>query len=289
MAPRPVDSVQEKVLVAGCGFVGRVAARQFHALGWNVTGLTRSPESAAQLAAEPFRVVACDINDRTALQTLGPFDTVVDCVSSGHGDAGTYRSVYLEGAASLIEAVRPDRFIFTSSTSVYAQIDGSVVTEESPTEPDRETSRILLATEKLVLAAGGHVARLAGIYGPGRWALVEKFLEGRAVIDEDGSRFINQIHRDDAAAAVVFLLAGNAPPGIYNVADDRPVTQNEAYAALAAQFKRPLPPSGLADTGRKRGWTSKRVSNAKLRSLGWTPRFASFYSVTSKWLSVLND
>ena len=55
---------------------------------------------------------------------------------------------------------------FTSSTSVYAQGDGEWVTEESPAEPDRETGRVLRATEEFVLAGGGIVARLAGIYGP---------------------------------------------------------------------------------------------------------------------------
>ena len=66
------------------------------------------------------------------------------------------------------------RLLFTSSTSVYSQRDGSWVTEESETKPARETGRILLETEKLVLERGGMVARLAGIYGPGRSAVAEQ-------------------------------------------------------------------------------------------------------------------
>ncbi len=73
--------------------------------------------------------------------------------------------------------------LFTSSTSVYAQRDGSWVTEESETKPARETGRILLETEEFVLGHGGIVARLAGIYGPGRSALLSKFLAGEAIID----------------------------------------------------------------------------------------------------------
>ncbi len=268
-----------RVLVAGCGFVGLAAARRFHQLGWKVTGLTHSVDSARRLSTEPFRTVACDINDREGLAALGPFDAVVDCVSSGRGDAEVYRRVYLEGAQSLLETIRPAHFVFTGSTSVYAQTDGSVVTEESPAEPDRETGKILRATEEIVLAAGGHVARLGGIYAPGRWAAMEKFLEGRAVIEGDGSRFINQIHRDDAAEAIVFLLtcgSEGAPAGIYNVTDGHPLTQLDLYTALAQHFGRALPSHGPVDLNRKRGWTNKRVSNAKLCSLGWTPRFRTF-------------
>lgn len=274
-----------RVLVAGCGFTGLAAARRFHALGWAVTGLTHSAESARRMASEPFSVVACDINERSAITALGPgrFDAVVDCVSSSRGGAEVYRTVFLEGARSLLETLHPARFIFTSSTSVYAQTGGATVTEESPANPHRETGQILRAAEELVLAAGGFVARLAGIYGPGRWVLLEKFLGGRAVLEDGGDRVMNQIHRDDAAAALVFLAGEpGAAPGIYNVADDSPLTQREAYAILAEQFGRPLPPEGPADLNRKRGWTSKRVSNAKLRALGWAPEYPSFRTALSQ-------
>ena len=46
--------------------------------------------------------------------------------------------------------------LFTSSTSVYAQTDGSVVTEESPAIPDRETGSLLLAAETVTLARWRH-------------------------------------------------------------------------------------------------------------------------------------
>lgn len=272
-----------RVLVAGCGFVGLAAARQFHALGWQVVGLTHSPDSAAQLAGEPFPVIACDVNDRARLAELGAFDAVVDCVSSGRGGAEAYQTVYFEGARSLIETLKPAQFVFTSSTSVYAQMDGSTVTEASPAEPDRETGQILRATETLVVNAGGAVARLAGIYGPGRWALVQKFLEGRAVLEGDGERLINQIHRDDAAGALVFMVTRALASGIYNVADNSSVTQKAAYETLAAHFSQPMPPSGPVDMNRKRGWTSKRVSSAKLQALGWELSYPDFRQTLAAW------
>ena len=263
------------LLLAGCGFTGLAVARLAHARGWKVTALTRSPDSAERLSAEPFRVVACDINNESALAALGSFDAVVDCVSSGGGGVDEYRRVYLDGARTLLRAMRPPRFVFTSSTSVYAQMDGSPVTEESAAEPDRETGRILRETEETALAAGGHVLRLAGLYGPGRWALLENFQAGRATLEDDGARWLNHLHRDDAAEAVLRMLAPGTPEGIYNVADDTPVTQREAYALFAERFALPFPPSGPVNPARKRGWTSKRVLNAKLRATGWEPRYPS--------------
>ncbi len=267
-----------RVLIAGCGFVGLATARLFFERGWEVVGCTHSPESAAGLAGESFPVVAADIADREAVAAhaaRGPFDAVIHCASSGRGGAEQYRRVYLEGAQNLAAVFAPATLLFTSSTSVYAQTDGAWVTEESPAEPDRETGRLLRETEEFVIAQHGIVARLGGIYGPGRSVLLRKFFDGTATIEGDGAKWINQAHRDDIASALVHLVTTRAH-GIFNVSDDQPLAQRALYAWLAERFSRPLPPSGPIDLNRKRGWTNKRVSNAKLRALGWQPCFPSF-------------
>ncbi len=230
-----------RALIAGCGFVGQATAHLLQAGGWEVTGVTHSEESAAQLSAGGLRAIACDISDRETIGAkLAEFeavDAIVDCVSSNRGGAEAYRKNYLQGARNLLDIVRPQKFLFTSSTSVYAQNDGLEVTEESAAAPSRDTGKILRETEDLVLARGGIVARLAGIYGPGRWVLLQKFLDGTALIEGDGSRWINHIHRDDAAGAIAFLLNNNARPGIYNVTDSTPLTQLDCYRILAEHFK----------------------------------------------------
>lgn len=271
------------VLLVGCGFVGTAAADLFHARGWTVTAWTHLPESAVRLSTQkPYMVAARDITDANAVLAaradMPAPDALIDCVSSGRGGgAEQYRRVYLDGARHLLAAFRSTRVVYTGSTSVYAQTDGAWIDETSPAAPDRETGRILLETEALVLASpGGTVARLAGIYGPGRSALLRKFLAGEAVIEGDGARWLNQIHREDAAAALFRLAQPDAAPGVYNVADDTPLRQRDLYRALADLHGQPLPPTGPIDLQRKRGWTSKRVSNRRLRTLGWRPAFPSF-------------
>jgi nucleoside-diphosphate-sugar epimerase len=274
------------IVIAGCGFVGLAAARVFHAAGWDVLGLTHSPESAEALKGEPFSVTPCDISDADAVRAIagrfgGAPDAVIHCASSGRGGADAYRRVYLEGARNLLDAFAPACLLFTSSTSVYAQTDGAIVNEDSRAKPPRETGRLLRETEELVHSRGGIVARLAAIYGPGRSVLLRKFFNGEAVIEGDGGRIVNQIHRDDIASALRVLVEKRAA-GIFNVSDDAPMPHREIYAWLARRFARPLPPGAPIDPNRKRGWTSKRVSNAKLRALGWTPMFPSFFDAVER-------
>jgi nucleoside-diphosphate-sugar epimerase len=267
-----------RILIAGCGYVGQATADLFHAAGWGVEGWTYSGKSAGALSSKPYSVRQVDISQRAqVVAQTGLFDAVLHCASTRGGGAMSYRQIYLDGARNLLDRFLGTRMLFTSSTSVYAQRDGSWVTEQSATEPTRETGRILLETEKLVLERGGIVARLAGIYGPGRSALLNKFLSGTAIIDPENDRFVNQAHRDDIASALFLLLSRECQGAqIYNVVDDEPILQSECYRWLAQRLNRPPPPIGKSVRQGKRGESNKRVSNSKLRSLGWTPQYPTF-------------
>ena len=274
-----------RILIAGCGYVGEATADLFHSAGWNVEGWVHSQDSAARLSAKPYRVGLVDISQRDEIaEQTEAFDAVIHCASSRGGDAEAYRQIYLNGARRLLENFRKAKILFTSSTSVYAQRDGSWVTEESETKPLRETSRILLEVEKLILEKRGIVVRLAGIYGPQRSALLSKFLNGTATIDPQSDRFVNQVHRDDIALALFLLLNREAQESlqIYNVVDDQPILQSECYRWLAQRLNRPLPPIRKSEQPRKRGDTNKRVSNAKLHQLGWTSEYPTFGDAMEK-------
>ena len=273
-----------RILIAGCGYVGAAAADLFSANNWEVEAWTASAGSAEELATKPFPVRAIDLRDPAAVAAAAvkPFDAVLQSASSRGGGVEAYRRIYLDGARNLATVLPDALLLFTSSTSVYAQKSGEWVTEASVAEPERETGRVLRETEEFVLARGGIVARLAGIYGPGRSALLRKFLAGEAVI-EDPPRYINQAHRDDIASALFLLiqqtLAGGLPADerrVYNVADGQPITDRECYEWLSAEFDRPLPPLAASPVERKRGNSNKRVSSEKLRRCGWVPRFPTF-------------
>lgn len=267
------------LLLCGHGYIGRETSRRFLERGWKVTAVSRSADDSAEPRPgldERVADLASGESIRELAASIPAPDFIVHCASSGRGGAEAYRAVYLGGCRHLLDVFPGVPLLFTSSTSVYAQTDGSEVTEESPADPDRETGCILRETEQLLLDHGGFVFRLAGIYGPHRSVILRKFLDGSATLEEDGRRILNQIHRDDAASAIVHAATAALEPGLYNVCDSTPRSQLETYRALAEKFGRPLPPSAPRDPNRKRGWTHKRVSNAKLRASGWNPAHPSF-------------
>ncbi|MCE9519868.1 MAG: NAD-dependent epimerase/dehydratase family protein [Verrucomicrobia bacterium] len=274
-----------KVLVIGCGYVGERAADLLHEAGHEVTGVTHSEISASRLAAaKPYAVRDCDVSDVSSVHALEMKpEIVIHCASSNRGGAEMYQKVYLDGSRNLVATFPDAGLIFCSSTSVYPQIDGGWVTEESDATPARETSRILRETENFILSRNGCIARLAGIYGPGRSFVLKNFLEDTATIEgnNDQGRWLNQIHREDAARALVHLATGGLR-GIFNVADNTPLTQRACFEALAARFGKVMPPVVEPNTARKRAWTSKQVSNAKLRATGWTPIFEDYFAALEK-------
>jgi nucleoside-diphosphate-sugar epimerase len=273
-----------RILIAGCGYVGEAAANAFHEQGWEVEGWTATAESAAKLSDRPYPVHAVDVTDRSAVSaTSGEFDVVIHCVSSRGGDEEQYRRLYFQGAQNLLRAFPRATLLFTSSTSVYAQTDGSVVDEGGPAEPRHAKGKILPETEELVLAAEGIVARLGGIHGPHRSFFLSRLLEGRTP-PEGNDRLINQIHRDDIVSALLLLADRRAEcrGEIFNVVADEPVKTSVAYEWLSTHVKMPLV-SDAADAGqRKRGDSNKQVSNRKLRALGWAPRYPTFESAMTE-------
>jgi nucleoside-diphosphate-sugar epimerase len=257
--------------------VGEGLLRAFSEQGWHAIGLTLSDDSAAKLRASGLNVLACDIREPGFAKNLKPrsFSLTVHCASSGRGGSDSYQALFLDGTRNLFATLEVGHFLFVSSTSVYAQADGSSVNELSPAEPERRTGKILRNAEDFVLSRLGTVARLAGLYGPGRCLPLARLLAGGAIVEGEGERTMNSIYRDDAVSSLLFL-AKRRPGGIFNVVDNCPTSQLEWFRWVAQRVGKPTPPFGPRDLTRKRAWTNKRVSNTKLRELGWEPAFPSF-------------
>ena len=267
------------LLICGHGYVGQAISRDFLNAGWKVTAVSRSEQEHETPVPHRSDFIA-DLSNKESIAELAASiakpDFIVHCASSGRGGAEAYRAVYRDGCRHLIDAFPSTPLLFTSSTSVYAQTDGSEVSEASPAIPERETGCILREAEEIVLGAGGTVFRLAGIYGPHRSVILKKFLSGESKIEEDGRRILNQIHRDDASTAVLHAASAPLTSGIYNVCDSHPRSQKGTFKALSKTFGIPFPASVPRDPNRKRGWTHKHVSNAKLLATGWAPQHPDF-------------
>ena len=278
-----------KCLIIGCGYVGLPLGAELVRLGHEVAGLRRQASAENELKAAGIRPLVGDVTRPESLARLPhAFDWVVNCVASGGGTAEEYRRIYLQGTRHLMEwlsATPPQKFVYTGSTSVYGQTDGSPVKETSPTEPVVETAKVLRETEKLLLTAAGErkfpavILRVAGIYGPDRGHAFKQFLKNEARIEGDGSRFLNMIHRDDLIGCLIAVLKSGRAGEIYNTVDDEPVTQANFFQWLAEELGKAPPPMvpENPEADRKRGVTNKRVSNRKLKmELGHQFKYPNF-------------
>jgi nucleoside-diphosphate-sugar epimerase len=277
-----------RVLIVGCGYVGLKVGADLVGQGHQVWGLRRSEKENALIKAAGIQPIKADITaSKSFPQDCPQYDWVVHCVSSSGGGAAEYEQTYFTGTRNLLDFLGsrpPGKLVYTSSTSVYGQTDGSWVDEESPAEPTTATAQVLLRTEELLLAEVRRnsfpavVLRVAGIYGPARTHWLDQVQTGRARIDGDGGRFINMVHRDDVTGAIIAALSLGAAGRVYNVVDDQPVTQSDLLRWIASRLKQPVPPAADSIQGsRKRGSTSKRISNRRLKEeLSYALRFPTF-------------
>jgi nucleoside-diphosphate-sugar epimerase len=282
-------SAAMRVLIIGCGYVGLPLGAGLVKQGHEVFGLRRSAAAESDLKAAGITLLIGEITKPKELARLpGVYDWVVHCVSSSGGGAEEYRAVYLQGTRNVIEWLSPSppkKFVYTSSTSVYGQTDGSLVKETSPTEPASETARVLVETEKVLLEAAQQnkfpavILRVAGIYGPDRGYWFKQYLKNEARIEGKGDRILNMIHRDDVVGAIIAALKSGRPGEVYNAVDDEPVTQLAYFQWLAGTLGKWPPPFAPEDehADRKRGLTNKKVSNRRLKmELGYQFKYPTF-------------
>lgn len=271
----------QRALILGFGYVGCRVGQLLAERGVEVSAVSRSrPPAMDAFKEKGIRWHAADLIRSGALDGLrGPFDYVLYSASSSRGTMEDYEDVYCHGLGLamdwLIQTGQPRRFVYLSSTGVYGQDDGQWVDETMPTDPVSKTGEILVQAEKGVheryegSGFPGMILRLSGIYGPGRGYALKRILSGDAVIELPGDRWVNMIHRDDAAMAVMAAFELGVPGEIYNVTDDEPVQQRAFYEWLAQSYGQPSLPCVDVDPLKpgKRRVTSKRISNSKISQL----------------------
>jgi nucleoside-diphosphate-sugar epimerase len=286
-----------RIAVLGCGYVGAEFARQARAAGHDVLGVVRSIDSRDRLRAEGLAAEAFDLfaGDWSALPAA--FDVVVYAASTGGGGPEAYALAYDVGvkrALAWAAAVGAQTFVFTSSTGVYRQDDGRIVDEESVVG-GAPTADAILGGERAVLNSGfakARVLRFGGLYGPGRHHLVDQLRRGEHVIGGRVDHYINYLHRDDAASALLAaLVAGPDGARVYNVGDGCPVTKEALARWIAKRLGQPAPvfdPSASAGPRVAKGGRtqpSRIVATGRIRAeLGWKPALADVFAGLAPFL-----
>jgi nucleoside-diphosphate-sugar epimerase len=268
-----------RVLVAGAGWLGSAVARALVARGDQVIALRRDPTRAEALRSPGVTPLALDLSAPGAADQVPPFDAVVACQSAGGDTAENYRAAYVTANQALLEAAArhgANRFVYTGSTGVFGQRDGSLVVESTPPAPGSPTAEVLVEAERLVCAGAAGVPacllRLSGLYGPGRSGVLQRVRSGAMSLGPGDDAFMNWCHLDDAVAFVLAALDRGQPGGVYHGSDAAPPRRREVIEWVAQRF-------GVEPTRSEAaaGGPSRRIDSTWTRgALGVTLRYPSF-------------
>jgi len=270
-----------RILIAGCGDVGTELGVRLTQDGHTVWGLRRHCDTLPS----SFHAFPADLTKPETLSALPPaLDVVFYTAAPSSSSVDNYRATYVDGIRHLLTALATQghnvqRFIFTSSTGVYAQEAGEWVDETSPTEPIHFSGRELLVGEQVVLNSSfpATVVRLAGIYGPGRTRLIDSVRKGTAVCTDGPPVYTNRIHRDDCAGVLQHVMQLTQPDRLYLAVDHEPADQCVVLGWIALQLGLP-PPREETATDAQAGLhrSNKRCRNTQLIETGYVFHYPTF-------------
>lgn len=263
------------VLIAGAGYIGRPLAERLAADGHTVTAVRRT----AQTTHGPVRWLAADLARGINIEDLPEhLDAVVFCASPDGFDEAAYRRAFVQAQTVLLDSLQqagltPTRYIMIGSTAVYPPGQGEWIDTDSTCQPERFSGRILLEAERTLAQRLGDrlvVARLTGIYGPGRSdSMIQRLLQKGC----NPQQYTNRIHRDDAVGFLAHLLTLDKTEPVYLVSDDQPVDQCTLARWLAEHLGRAAP---AVDCQRWSPRGNRRVRNRAMHESGYRLTFPDF-------------
>ena len=274
-----------RILVTGA--TGKLGIRLAPALmdsGYSVRILARSPDNEAvrSLIQKGAEVVQGDILQADSLVgAVRELDAVIHLAAFFRSqDNEKIREVNLQGTKNIADAAikaNPRmKFVFASTSNVYDNdADLAFETDAVNPKPAYPASKVEAERYLLGLNKGSgldvQVLRLSFVYGAGDPHLAEAIPYFERSNYHPGLR-LHLVHHSDIAQAVKIAIRSSGNGGeIYNVADDAPITIQEALrithqSAKLPDSKTPLtnPWSGVLDT-------------SKIRALGFRPLVPSIY------------
>ena len=267
-----------KILVVGAGDVGGNLAVRLAQEGHQVWGLRRSE----QQDDSGIQWIQADVTESETLIGLPEgLDVVVYSVASPVFSREGYHQYYYRGLRHVLKALKgnePKRVFFTSSSSVYHQMNGEWVDETSETTPGSFAGQELLAAEQALIkhAIPGTVVRFTGIYGPGRNRMIEQARRG-GHCDPEPPVWTNRIHRDDCVNVLKHLigksLQGEALEDVYLATDDLPATLFDVLEWMKDRIGEVEPDHDVPEVTRR---ANRRCSNQRLKASGYEFLYANY-------------
>jgi nucleoside-diphosphate-sugar epimerase len=267
-----------RLFILGLGYSARHFVRQFGGSFSHIAGTVRDPEKRDDLASIEVHAFSGNGPARETVELVRNADVLLISIPPGStGDPA------LAAFGDVLAAGRR-KVVYLSTIGVYGDHAGSWVDESTPPRTTLDRTRMRVTAEQAWTdATRGNAAilRLAGIYGPGRNALVTLRTGTARRIIKPGQVF-NRIHADDIASAIMAAV-NHRGGGTWNVCDDEPAPPQDviAYAAkligVAPPAEEPFETAEMSAMARSFYASSARVSNAKLkRELGVTLAYPTY-------------
>jgi nucleoside-diphosphate-sugar epimerase len=235
----------DNVLIIGCGDIGRRVAALARSEGATVTALVRSAEKGELLHTLGIGTVPGNLDDQDTLGSLPTRGSTVFYFAPPPG-GGITDPRMRAFCAAVIPGNEPRKVVYISTTGVYGDCGGEVVTEETPVNPQTARARRRLDAETTLRAWGEEhnvaviILRVTGIYGPGRLP-VRHIAEGQPVLRPEEAPLTNRIHTDDLARICIAAAVRGEAGEIFNVSDGQAGTMTDYFNAVADAAGLPRP------------------------------------------------
>jgi nucleoside-diphosphate-sugar epimerase len=279
--------------------IGTRALPALVAAGHEVTAVARSGAKADLVRSMGATPVAVDLFDAAAVKAaVDGHEAVVNLATNIPPMSkaalakawATNERLRSEASNHLVDAALATgatRFVQESIAFPYVDQGDAWIDEDTPLEHEGAFTGAAdaeAAAARFTASGGtGVVLRFAQFHGPGS-SHVEAFNAmarkriNPFVGDPDG--YVSFVHADDAGTAAAAALA--VPSGVYNVADDEPLTRREAGLAVAEALgvkppkAVPAPVRATMPRSAKLLMKSLRISNARFKQAsGWAPAHPS--------------
>jgi hypothetical protein len=265
-----------KLFAFGLGYSACCFADRFGSGFASITGTVRSATKAEELARRGIEafVLAPDHADPVIEERVTEADILLISVPPG----ASVDPVLSRYGRAILRAPRRQVIVYLSSIGVYGDRGGAWVDEATEPSPSSHRSRTRLQAERSWVAIGRepskktHVLRLAGIYGPGRNALVNlRRGTARRIVKKD--QVFNRIHVEDIGRAIAAAIAHQGRGRTWNVADDAPAPPQDVvtYAAYLMGVEPPpeedVAVADLSPMARSFYAENKRASNKLLKEI----------------------
>src|SRR6266516_1152643 len=254
-----------KVLITGAtGLLGGHLLQALQQRGEQIRTLVLPSENAEKLTAQGVEVIRGDVTDANTLASAVKDIEIIIHLAGMMGvdrPLADYRLVNVTGSENLYRAAQSAgvrRFVHTSSHTVYGLGHGRFLTEQDALRPDPDPYSITKAEgdrlmRRLMLnsAVETVIIRPGTFFGPGDrlhfGRIAQRMKNGKGVMIGRGDNALPFCYVTDVVQG--FLLAAyhkSAPGSVYNISNDRPLTQKELFNAIADAVggkhpTRPLP------------------------------------------------